>query len=545
MTEHEANGAYFGSSQEVAAAIDLPLLGELEAEAPFQQSSATGLSGLAPDPRLAERLYRFLDADVPLVWIAGLGDAGEELPVAVGLAARAAAMDAAPVLLAQREAGARRPEEGTGRPVASGTPLDGALGRLFGEAAGARPSGIQGVYHAYRAPAADGEPLEPASLVIASPAETGPLGAEAVPQVIVVVPYRDLPRELIQERLSALRSQGYPLVGFVGFSAAASEEAEPAAAVGASAPPSAADTDEESAAAAAFDSGEATSAAPAEEREVVGARGSWSRVFGPRRSAATGRARLILPVVAVLLLLAVIAVVVWRAGDRGPQAPVSQTPMTPAMPAAGEGEAHAAGAAAAEAPVTESAGAVAAAPAGQRDDALGGPATDADASPTGRQSAGAPAEAQAQPEAAGAPAAAQAQPEAPRAAQGADEVPSAIAQAAAEQTASSSASALRRSRTGPFALLCGSFRSPQRAAAEVARLDPLVSSARVVAVRIPDRGIWHRVLVGELSAVEEARALGRKLVEAGVVKTVQVVSDAGEGLTVGRPIVVPDATSED
>ena len=90
---------YLRTPTEVADALGLPLLGALAAEPRFHQL-AESLTSLSPDPRFSGRLYRFIDAEAPLIWVAGLGDAGEELPVAIGLAEMAAATGAAPALLA-------------------------------------------------------------------------------------------------------------------------------------------------------------------------------------------------------------------------------------------------------------------------------------------------------------------------------------------------------------------------------------------------------------------------------------------------------------
>ena len=59
------------------------------------------LASLAPDPRFAERLYRLIDRHPPRIWVAGLGDAGEEIPVAVWIAEQAAGEGAGAVLLAR------------------------------------------------------------------------------------------------------------------------------------------------------------------------------------------------------------------------------------------------------------------------------------------------------------------------------------------------------------------------------------------------------------------------------------------------------------
>ncbi|MBM3317703.1 MAG: SPOR domain-containing protein [Candidatus Eisenbacteria bacterium] len=91
-------------------------------------------------------------------------------------------------------------------------------------------------------------------------------------------------------------------------------------------------------------------------------------------------------------------------------------------------------------------------------------------------------------------------------------------------------------RGGPFAVLCGSFRSERRAETEAARLAQGGHPARLVTVRIPEQGVWHRVLVGECAGEEAARALAREVAAARIVPACQVVTAAGVGIAIGGPI---------
>jgi cell division septation protein DedD len=91
-------------------------------------------------------------------------------------------------------------------------------------------------------------------------------------------------------------------------------------------------------------------------------------------------------------------------------------------------------------------------------------------------------------------------------------------------------------RDGPFGILCGSFRSAERAGAEVARLTAGGHAARSIAVLIPDRGVWHRVLVGRHADEEAAQAQARALITAGAVESCQIVAGDGSGTVLGRPL---------
>jgi cell division protein FtsN len=92
-------------------------------------------------------------------------------------------------------------------------------------------------------------------------------------------------------------------------------------------------------------------------------------------------------------------------------------------------------------------------------------------------------------------------------------------------------------RAGPYVVVCGSYRSATRASTERKRLADLDRDARVISVRIPERGIWHRVVIGLSHHEDGARALAKEVVAAGEVQSAQIVAMEGIGMTIGPPLV--------
>jgi cell division septation protein DedD len=91
-------------------------------------------------------------------------------------------------------------------------------------------------------------------------------------------------------------------------------------------------------------------------------------------------------------------------------------------------------------------------------------------------------------------------------------------------------------RGGPFAVLCGSYRSQDGAAREVSRLTALGHDVRRVGVRIPEQGVWHRILVGHCDDEVAARAFAQAIVDAGALPSCRVVCADGIGIVIGVPI---------
>jgi SPOR domain len=211
---------YYVDEADLEGSLDLVVLARLEPEARFYQRH-DNLNGLNPDPHFSERLYNFVQTQQMSIWIVGLGTGGEELPVAIGIAGRTANSGAAPVLLVGPEE-MRPPQMGEAglRPVTPGV-FETALSGLFPNGCGAQTSGVQGVFRAWPGQDLSASVLEPASLIIASswPTESFRPAAEQVSAVIPVVPFRDQTAREIEERITELRTAGYPLLGMVTIDA--------------------------------------------------------------------------------------------------------------------------------------------------------------------------------------------------------------------------------------------------------------------------------------------------------------------------------------
>ena len=261
---------YFGSAREAARACDLPLLGILPAD-PRLHSRAAGLAALAPDPRLSARIYRFVSGAAPVIWVHGLGQAGEELAVAVGIAERAAAGGAAPVLLVRPQE--TSVEELHGRPVTPG-PFARVLGALLPGGAVALPCGIQGVLQAHGRGKHEGDPLTPGGIVLAgeAPGEPPALAPEMITSLVLVVPFRDCPADDIERRVEALRAAGYAPAGVVGYGKEGEGDGLP----------------EAGEVAAAAQIPRAAMPPQAQPRERVAVTSSWSSRFGPGSSRGSG-----------------------------------------------------------------------------------------------------------------------------------------------------------------------------------------------------------------------------------------------------------------
>jgi cell division septation protein DedD len=510
MMRERPETPYWRTPAEVAEALGLPLLGALAAEPRFRQLTDS-LAGIAPDPRFSSRVYRFVEGEAPLIRIVGLGDAGEELPVAVGLSEMAAAAGSAPVLLVHtRELVAPPGDLGPGgRPIFSHRFSD-ALGALFRTGCVARGAGVQGVYRAWPADAGEGPPLEPATVVVAGPLQDDvpELPASAVSHAILVVPYRDQPLEKIRYAVESLKGAGLNLIGCVAYGSEG--PAEPQAGEARAEPPSQAEAIE----------GPPAESAP--EPEPIPIARPWSEAFGPRpgagprglRGGSSSRRRWVLPaLVAGAAVAAFVAVTLLRmeSGRRTlvppPAAPAAALPRTPSTPVALDSAA-----AAVAAPPADS-GRVAAVPA---DSAV---ATETAAS--ARVTAAAPRDS-------GGPAPAVAPPALARVAARAD--------APRPAEPGETIRDMVDDRRGPFAVLCGSFLEAARAERLVARLSARGWEARIVRLRIPARGVYRRVVVGSYADVDSARAAARRLADRDRVKDVQVVGAAGLGRTLDAPV---------
>ena len=182
---------YLSAAATLQEALGVPLLAELALPTRSSRREA-GLTGLRPDPRVADRLFHFVQADSLIVALVGLGEGGEEWPVAVGLAERAASSGCAPVLLVGTEGGPATPStEAALRPVVSPT-QQRLLGEFYRDGCGALPAGIQGVFQARgcRPGDSDETPLEPGGIVLAlrGAEELTRLDPDLVSGVVLVVP---------------------------------------------------------------------------------------------------------------------------------------------------------------------------------------------------------------------------------------------------------------------------------------------------------------------------------------------------------------------
>jgi hypothetical protein len=501
---------YLRTPAEAADALGLPLLGVLAAEPRFHQL-AESLTSLSPDPRFSGRLYRFIDADAPLIWVAGLGDAGEELPVAIGLAEMAAATGAAPALLAcTRESvppggGGRR-----GRPIFSHRFAD-AVAALYPSGCVAGSSGLQGVYRAWPFGAPEDAPLEPAAMIVAGPVSEGlpPLPASSVTNVILVVPYRDQPIRRLVEAAETIRAGGYAITGCIAYG----PEAGGAAPVPESAPTA----------------GEALPAEPPAppaplpvEPVAVPVRQTWSDAFGPRPARGVPswpRRGLLVGGLAVgVAVIAFGGMTLWRMlNGTGPGRSPKYSTSALQPPGAGEaavqepaspvGIEEATTTAAAE-PVTNPPAAPASAEmSAPRAAAPGVAASPPSASPAAAETLRAEAPAAPPPE-----------PPAPTPGETDERLHDMVT-----------------SRSAPYAVQCGAYQSEATARREAQLLSAAGIPARALHVRIPERGAWWRVLAGEFTDVETAAALARRLVSEGRVREAHPVGAGGLGQTVEVP----------
>lgn len=500
---------YLRTPAEAADALGLPLLGVLAAEPRFHQL-AESLTSLSPDPRFSGRLYRFIDSDAPLIWVAGLGDAGEELPVAIGLAEMAAATGAAPALLAcTRESippggGGRR-----GRPIFSHRFAE-AVAALYPSGCVAGSSGLQGVYRAWPFGAPEDAPLEPAAVIVAGPASEGvlPLPSSSVTNVILVVPYRDQPIRRLVEAAEAIRAGGYAITGCVAYGpeagaaavAAPAAERGPAAAEVAPPPPAV--------------SAPVPPAPLPVEPVAVPVRQTWAAAFGPRQSRGVPPwLRRGLRVAGLVIGVAVVGfggMTLWRmlSGTGPGRAPKTSTV---ALQAPGTGEA----------------------------------AIQEPASPVGIEEVAAPpvsgGEADAIP-----PIETEAPITPPAAPVTADTTATRMTAPIVEASTPSPSPPtpeatetllhdMVRSRSGPYAVQCGSYQSEATARREAERLTAAGVPTRAIQVRIPERGAWWRVLAGEFADLETAAALARRLVSEGRLREAHPVGAGGLGLSVEVP----------
>lgn len=545
MDIRELTGDYFADEADLEGSLDLPVLGRLKSEPRFYQRQ-DGLMGLAPDPRLSERLYRFIRAESRAIWVVGLGlgHGGEELPVAVGIAERAAAADVVPILFAgpEKERPSGMSEAGL-RPVVSGR-FGTALETLFPDGCGAQTSGIQGVLRIWPCSDREAATVEPAGLVVASHWSTEALRPppDGVGGVVLVVPYRDEPARAIIEQVNELRSSYYPLLGIVAASApgvdisrvthevggldaavaadqggamdtGANAKDEAAGAGAARVDPKASSAEgmpvEQRDAASAGDSQARQAQTPDESHEQVSADRPWSHSFGPDGTAGTakrlGGSRFRLPWWGYAVLLIVVA----TAGFVAIRMRAVQGTRESAGTALDQSILRAE--AASDSRVT-----------GGRPDRAPMEGTVTDEEPRGPVAGEATA--------AGGTAAVPAIP-----AESDIEVAESAAPAApAGPQPAGTGSAFEIPGMGaaqgpPFALLCGSFREADRAASEATRLRSLGMEARVLTLHIPGKGIWNRVVVGSWTQREQAREQARRAVREDWVRSAMIVPADGYG----------------
>jgi len=556
VTPHVKLVDYFEDQSDLEASLDLPVLGHLTWESRFHQLQ-DGLQGLAPDPRVSERLYQFVRSDAPVIWVVGLGDGGEEVPVAVGLAERVAAAGRLPVLLLGPERDRPRGLGAAGlRPISAG-PYAPVLGALYPGGCGAQASGIQGVLRVWPGSDSGVQPIEPAGVIVAGRVAGEGLvpHPDLVTGTVLVAPYRDCPAQVISEEVTRLRSMGYPLLGLVAVSARAVERRGQAAR-GKMADPADKQTeveqepgqggimkgaadDREREGGFFADDGEtddtsrdlerADEAPEVEEPEAVEPQppmsgdgpfaaearpqSSWDEDFVPGRRAheSAGRARLPWWTwVLVLIALGAVAIMASRLigieGGRpqaGPARPVPSRAGSGAITQTTEPVVS---------PAAVSGSEVATPMAARQEDIASGqqPVT-----PPQPVTASEPLATQPQPVTASEPLAAQPQP-------------AATAETPAAQPPAAAAPTMAR-RQPPFSLMCGSFRTADRARLEASRLAGVGLEARVVAVEIPGQGLWHRVVVGSWPDAAQAREAGRRALSAGWVKDAMLVAGNGYG----------------
>lgn len=644
---------YFADIAEVEEALALPLLGRLDAEPRFYQLQEV-VSRLSPDTHFSERLYRLIETRPLRALIIGLGSAGEEMPVAVGLAERAAIALGAPVLLARLDdaplEGARR----TGVLPVARNELSPLLDEIFPAGCAALPSGIQGVFRVWGGPALSGDPIRPGAIVMACGGcpEQRPSPA-CVDRVILVVPFRDEPRERIMSEIEHLRGSGYTFSGFVAIgpvgtasgqwdrtrsdvirpaytaeSSRSEARGEARGEVRRDARDAQVDTRvearggepsqyAEARAGVSSQYAETSGAAPSHYAEARGdvsspdAQGaggesppsgkrvpvsrSWSELFGPRRRRDRNR-RIAFWIVIVIVVIAAAAIVLLkkardqaepaRAVDSESEAlhvpprsgsvyvaaaadnesdPISiadtafssnETP-EPSRVIAGssEDESSSPPSAGQEAPLTETVAQpseptpsiteMAAEPSDQTSD----PAYQTSApvyqtSDPAYQTLDAPGQPQPSAEQTSEPTeqtspAIEAMP--PIETMSAIETKPPIETKSPQGVTDDAPPVSNQDETGvdirdmvstyagPFAVLCGSYQRADSAAGEAARLNGLGFAARVLAVRLPDKGIWHRVIVGADMDPAEAHQVAQSLIEAQQVAAAQLVGANGWG----------------
>ncbi|MBP7669358.1 MAG: hypothetical protein KA123_02110 [Candidatus Eisenbacteria bacterium] len=577
MSDDSAAARYHESAEEAARALDLPLFGVLAPQTRFFPSGEATLASLAPAPVFSARIYRFLAAPAPVIWVLGLGQAGEELPVALGIAERAAAGGASPILIVRP--GERRATEPAGSPVHAGI-LGPELRALLPERPVAEATGIQGVFLGCAPGRAAGDALEAGGIIIAgeTPGEPPPLPPAQVTSLVLVVPFRDCPASLLAARVAELRVEGYAIAGIVAYgrqegafeeasgafagaqgsrgASPGGEEATPGAtgrATGGSAWPSSV--------AKAVEARVQAPSLPVEQVEVVG---SWSARFGPgsdgARTAPPNERRGSLPLywwlVIAIAALTLTGILFPRLAYK------SEAPARTSFDARPELQARTNAQPQEEtpAPAHSAAQQEPAAQSDARRDSAGRPDSDAERESLARTdpAAGGSALPGASDLRNAATAAADSTGGAPRdpmtsltgrvasieregaIARGAiadrERRVDARSQAAGD-TLSRGTRTIVSSRAGPFGLLCGSFPNDPLAAVEMKRLAGRGIEARIVQVEIPGRGLFSRVVIGRYASVDEAIAAGTAIVENEDADATQVVAADGYGPLVSRPIV--------
>ncbi len=553
MSRRNPGEDYFADEADLEGSLDLPILGRLEREPRFFQRAGQ-LSDLIPNPRLSERLYRLVASDSTALWVVGLGAGGEELPVAIGLAAQAAASGRSPMLLAGPELKLPAGAGNSGsRPIAPG-PLAPALEMLWPQGCAAQPSGVQGVHRVWAATAQEGDPLEARNMVVVGSweAESFRPPAGSLSGVVAVVPYRDEPAGAIGERLAQLRATGYPLLGMVtvtsseqvpgagkapevgGGKGAGADDAPGVPGRGGimddttgreekrtdreGAPPGqtepenapAAQTGEPTAAQGPGEPAATRDAPPADEKEKVRVQQPWSEAYGPGRRTGRRRGGFRMSGWWMLVILLVVVgaaglIYAWMGGqNQSADEPLAADEIGP--------------------PGTEPADLARPADEGTTDRYLPEAAAE--------ESAEEPADVIRVAEArAGEVAAAKA--DEPGAAPAADPI---AVQPDPEPAEQAGVAHMETQVVAPFAILCGSFRDGALAAAEASRLVASGLGARVVTLAIPERGTWHRVVAGSWPDQTTARQHARKAIDSETVTAVLLVAADGYGPAIGPEI---------
>jgi cell division septation protein DedD len=374
------------------------------------------------------------------------------------------------------------------------------------------------------------------------------------------VPYRDEPARELTERVTTLRSLGYPLLGMVALTAAG---VDPRPTTGAAAPVAGRELDSPDAAQAAWeggsmegeanttrrgdeellpdaerrdpyeedvwssgDAGEVPAdgderpgdAGPPEEAREEALRGrGWTEAYGPGgpRRDLGGRRRSRLPWWGIVLILLVVAAA-GLIGSRLLHLTGGPPELGTDLPRLGSSEHQQA----ADMPAGEVA-------VEDADQGLEAPATTGAGEPAAHTPTPRPAAAEGMEQ--------QERPAAPGPEQAATRAGAAAAESphppASEGPATGAAATA--SPSGDFGVLCGSFRELSRATEVVSRLREHGLEAHVTTIQLPGKGTWNRVIAGRWSSKAEARRQAQRALDAGWITAGMVIAADGKGVPIG------------